>query len=66
MHGEDLNTLRASNGAILMLPWGNKNGRVIEKTLSFLEKQECNISGVIVYDADDKFLRKYYNMRKCK
>lgn len=66
LKGEDLNTLRASNGAILMLPWGNKNGRVIEKTLSFLEKQECNISGVIVYDADDKFLRKYYNMRKCK
>lgn len=66
LQGEELNTLRKSNGVVLMIPWGSKNGNIVEKTLSFLEKQECNISGVIVYDADDKFLRKYYNMRKCK
>ncbi len=63
LQGDDLNALRASNGAILMIPWGNKNGRVIEKILSFLEKQDCKISGVIVYDADDKFLKKYYSIK---
>ena len=64
LQGDDLNTLRQSNGVILMIPWGNKNGNVIDKTLSFLKKQDCKVSGVIVYDADDKFITKYYNMRK--
>lgn len=63
LEGSDLETLRQSNGAILMIPWGSKNGRVIEKTLAFLEKQDCKVAGVIVYDADDKFLKKYYGIK---
>lgn len=63
LQGSDLETLRQSNGAILMVPWGKKNGRVIEKTLAFLEKQDCKVAGVIVYDADDKFLKKYYGIK---
>ena len=63
LQGNDLETLRQSNGAILMIPWGNKNGNVIEKTLLFLEKQDCKVAGVIVYDADDKFLKKYYGIK---
>ena len=63
LQGSDLETLRQSNGAILMIPWGSKNGRVIEKTLAFLEKQDCKVVGVIVYDADDKFLKKYYGIK---
>ena len=30
VQGEDLNILRQTNGAILMIPWGRKNGNVIE------------------------------------
>ena len=63
LQSSDLETLRQSNGAILMIPWGSKNGRVIEKTLAFLEKQDCKVAGVIVYDADDKFLKKYYSIK---
>ena len=63
LQGEDLDILRQSNGAILMIPWGRKNGNVIEKTLSFLGKQDCKVAGVIVYDADDKFLKKYYSIK---
>ena len=63
LQGEDLNTLRKSNGVILMIPWGKKNGNKIEKTIQFMEKQDCPLAGVIVYDADDKFLKKYYNMK---
>lgn len=63
LQGSDLETLRQSSGAILMIPWGSKNGNVIEKTLSFLEKQDCKVAGVIVYDAEDKFLKKYYGIK---
>lgn len=64
MQGEDLNTLRKSNGAILMIPWGSKNGSIVEKTVAFLEKQDCKIAGAIIFDAEDAFLRKYYGIHK--
>ncbi len=64
LQGEDLDTLRASNGAILMFPWGSKNGNILEKTIAFLRKQDCNLAGAVIYDADDKFMRKYYNIKQ--
>ena len=66
LQGENLENIRRSNGAVLMIPWGNKNGRVIEKTLAFLKKQDCIVAGVIIYDADEKFLKKYYGRKICK
>ena len=64
MQEEDLETLRKSGGAVLMIPWGSKNGSIVEKTVAFLEKQDCKIAGAIIYDAEDAFLRKYYGIRK--
>lgn len=64
MQGEDLDTLRKSSGAVLMIPWGSKNGSVVEKTIAFLEKQDCKIAGAIIYDAEDAFLRNYYGINK--
>lgn len=64
MQGEDLNILRNSDGTILMIPWGSKNGKIVEKTIAFLEKQDCKIAGAVIYDAEDAFLRKYYGTRK--
>ena len=63
LSGKDLEILRKSNGAILMLPWGRKNGKIVEKTIAFMEKQDCNLSGVVLYDADDTFMKKYYNVK---
>lgn len=64
MQGEDLDILRKSSGVVLMVPWGDKNGNVVEKTIAFLEKQDCKIAGAILYDAEDAFLRKYYGISK--
>jgi len=60
---EGLDTLRSSDGAILMIPWGSKNGKVVEKTVQFLEKQDCKIAGAVIYDAEDAFLKKYYGTK---
>ncbi len=62
LQGKELELLRKSSGAILMIPWGKRNGNEIEKTLAFLKKQNCNPAGVIVYDADERFLKKYYHI----
>ena len=62
LHEDDLETLRKSNGAILMIPWGNKNGNMVAKTMAFLEKQDCEVAGAVIYDADGAFLKKYYGV----
>lgn len=60
VQGEDLNTLRGSDGAILVLPWGSRNGRITDKLVRFLIKQDCRIAGALLADADDVFLKTYY------
>lgn len=60
VQGEDLDVLRASAGAIIVLPWGGKNGRIADKLVSFLEKQDVRIAGAVLTDADDNFLKAYY------
>lgn len=62
LQGEDLETLRKSSGAILMIPWGRKNANMVEKTIAFLGKQDCAVKGAVIYDSDDSFLRKYYGV----
>lgn len=62
--GENLTTLRSSAGAILLLPWGDKNGRRCEKLIDFLIKQDCKIAGAVITNADDAFLKKYYFGKK--
>ena len=67
VQGEDLDTLRNSDGAIILLPWGSKNGRIADKLIRFLAKQDCKIAGAVLTDADDAFLKSYYfgkTMRK--
>lgn len=60
LRGEALSVLRESAGAILVLPWGKKNGRIAEKLVHFLEKQDIRVTGAILTDADDSFLKAYY------
>lgn len=60
VQGTDLDILRDSAGAIIVLPWGRKNGRIADKLISFLEKQDVKIAGAVLTDADDNFLKAYY------
>jgi len=60
VQGEDLDILRNSDGAIIVLPWGGKNGRIVDKLIRFLTKQDCTIVGAVLTDADDTFLKAYY------
>lgn len=63
LQGSDLDTLRNSSGAVLLIPWGEKNGKTVKKTVSFLQKQDCIIAGAVIYQADDRFLKRYYSIK---
>lgn len=63
MVGKDLELLKTADGVILVAPWGKKNSRMIEKTITFLNKQECVPYATMFYDADDRFLKKYYGIK---
>jgi len=58
--GADLDILRNCDGAVIVLPWGKKNGRIADKLIRFLKKQDCRIAGAVLTGADDSFLRTYY------
>jgi len=56
--------LRACDGAILLIPYGKVNGKLLEKVIMLLDKQDCKIAGVVVTDCDDRFLTAYYLNQK--
>lgn len=60
VQGKDLDTLRNSDGAIIVLPWGGQNGRITDKLIRFLTKQDCTIAGAVLTNVDDAFLKTYY------
>ena len=60
---KDTETLR-QNGAILLLPFGRRNGKQIDKAISFLKNQDIPIVCLIITEADGKFVREYYRHDK--
>lgn len=53
--------LRESKNNILAISWGRTKGSLIVHALDQLNTQNINISGVIICDADTKFLKRYYH-----
>lgn len=56
--------IRNSGGVILLIPYGQTNGKIMNKQILSLQKQDCNIAGAILTDADDRFLKSYYLGRR--
>ena len=60
---KDTQSLR-QNGAILLLPFGRRNGKQIDRVISFLKTQDIPIICLIITAADGKFVREYYRNDK--
>ncbi len=58
--GEDYEQLRETEGILLAIKAGGKNGCRAGWLLSQLDKQGCSVRGLILTDADPGFLRQYY------
>ncbi len=64
--GEIGESLRDTDGVILVVPFGNRNGKMIDRTISFLRNQDCKIQGIIIADGDERFWKCYYGSKKEK
>ena len=58
--GEDCAQIRQLGGAILLLPYGVDVTKKTERIISLLNNQDCKILGIIVTQADEDFLSRYY------
>jgi len=52
--------LRQSDGVVLKIPFGRRNGKLVERCISYLKNQDVEILGLYIEDADIKFLLSYY------
>ena len=49
-------------GAVIMVRMGKRNGAMTEHLISMLRKMECPVLGLIIIDADQKFLSRYLGL----
>lgn len=56
----DYPLIRKNGGVILRIPYGKKNGKLVEAVISKLKTQDCKIFGAIITDADETLYRMYY------
>lgn len=57
---EDCFRIRELGGVVVLLPFGTDVGRKTERILTFLRNQDCEIFGMIIAQADEEFLNRYY------
>lgn len=57
---EACDTLREMDGILLVVKAGSHAGKPLEYVLELLRQQECKITAVILWEADEKLLRAYY------
>ncbi len=60
MSGDECSRIRELVGVILLVPFGNDVSRKTQRILSLLKNQDCKVLGIIVSQADEDFLNKYY------
>jgi hypothetical protein len=53
--------LREGSGVILEVPFGSCNGKKTDRRVSFMKNQDIKILGILIIEADKKFLKQYYN-----
>lgn len=57
---DECRQIREAGGVMLLLPFGTDTGRKTERILSFLRNQDCKVIGMIIAQADEEFLNRYY------
>ena len=63
---ESCQALREAEGILLAVPAGSHVGKQLEYVLEFMEQQDCKITAVILWNADELLLREYYFFRREK
>lgn len=58
---EECRRIRELGGAIILIPFGEDVGRKTQRVLSLLKNQDCKVLGMVVSQADEEFLNRYYS-----
>lgn len=57
---EECRSIRELGGVVILLPFGVDTGRRTQRILSLLNNQDCKVMGMIITQADEDFLDRYY------
>ena len=57
---EECRKIREIEGVIILLPFGKDTGRKTSRILSFLKNQDCQVLGIVIEQADEEFLNRYF------
>lgn len=57
---EESKKIRELGGVVLLVPFGTDAGRRISRILSFLKNQDCQVLGMVISQADEEFLNRYF------
>ena len=57
---EECRMIREAGGVMLLLPFGVDTGRKTARILSLLQNQDCRVLGMIIAQADEEFLNRYF------
>lgn len=52
--------LRKAQGILLAVRAGSHAGRALERTLEYLGQQDCPVTAAILWEADERLIRRYY------
>ncbi len=54
--------LQNVSGAVILIKMGKRNSAMTDHLLSQLKKMDCNVFGIIIADADEKYLKRYLGL----
>ena len=57
---ENCDVLREASGILLAVKAGCHGGRKLEYVLEYLQQQDCEVTAAILWEADEKLIRRYY------
>lgn len=60
----DYEHLRNAKHLLVNIPWGHNNCRQAERILRQLQLQGVEVKGIMISDADDKFVKAYYRIER--
>lgn len=63
---KDFEQLRTEKRLLVDIPWGRNNCRQIERVLEQLQIQGIKVDGIVITEAEDKFVKAYYMIERRK
>ena len=63
---EDYERLRRVENLLRSIPWGRNNARQVERVLGQMELQKVSVKGIVITQAEDKFVKAYYLIERRK